>query len=275
MTSRTVKVLVISGYGINCEEETAAAWKMAGAEAEIIHVNALLQGQSTLAPYDIFTFPGGFSFGDDLGSGKALAHLFKHRKMKNGKTLLQETQDFVARGKLVLGICNGFQVLMQTGLLPGGREGALTFNQSGKFEDRWVRMRVSEKTKTPFLVGIKTLDLPVRHGEGRIVLENESHWLEVLENGQSAIFYTDESYTPTEKYPQNPNGSPYGCAGMTSPCGRIFGLMPHPEAALTLWNHPNWSTTLQQNPAASPHGDGLSIFQNAVSYFQKNTGAQS
>jgi phosphoribosylformylglycinamidine synthase I len=275
MTSRTVKALVLSGYGINCEEETAAAWNLAGAQAEIVHVNSLLEGNHSLAAFDVFTFPGGFSFGDDLGSGKVLAHLFKHRKTRGGKTLLQEIQEFVNQGKLVLGICNGFQVLMQTGLLPGGRQGALTFNKSGKFEDRWVRTKVSPNTKTPFLKGLESLDLPVRHGEGRLVLESDSHWTEVLENGQAALFYTDDRYAPTEAYPNNPNGSPFGCAAMTSPCGRIFGLMPHPEAALTLWNHPSWSTLIHQNPAQSPCGDGLSVFQNAVSYFQQNTGAQS
>ncbi len=267
---KTVKALVLSGYGINCEEETAAAWKLAGAEPEIVHVNSLLAGHTSLHNFDVLTFPGGFSFGDDLGSGKVLAHLFKHRKTVQGTTLLAETETFLKNKKLVIGICNGFQVLMQTGLLPGTKRGTLTFNQSGKFEDRWVRLTVSETSKTPFLAGIRTLDLPVRHGEGRIVLEDTNHWNQVLENGQAALFYSDAQKTPTTTYPENPNGSPFGCAALASECGHIFGLMPHPEAALTLWNHPEWSTKMRTNSNTPHHGDGLKIFQNAVEYIQAN-----
>jgi phosphoribosylformylglycinamidine synthase len=183
---------------------------------------------------------------------------------------LAETEKFIAAGKLVLGICNGFQVLMQTGLLPGNKPGALTFNQSGKFEDRWVRLKVSKQARTPFLTGIEWLDLPVRHGEGRIVLENEGSWKEVLETGEAALFYTSENGEPTESYPQNPNGSPFGTAALASSCGHVFGLMPHPEAALTLWNHPEWSQKLRRHPQIEEHGDGLALFQNAVKHFQKS-----
>lgn len=273
MTSRTVKALVLSGYGINCEEETAAAWTLAGATPEIVHVNALLAGHKSIHDFNVLTFPGGFSFGDDLGSGKVLAHIFKHRKTVNNTTLLAEVNTFLANNKLVLGICNGFQVLMQTGLLPGNKMGTLTFNQSGKFEDCWVRLKVSEHASTPFLKGVEKLDLPVRHGEGRIVLENEAHWNEVMKNGQATLFYSDSHYSPTQDYPQNPNGSPFGCAALASPCGRVFGLMPHPEAALTLWNHPEWGNKHRQNSSVSTVGDGLKIFQNAVSYLSQNQGA--
>lgn len=259
------RAIILSGFGINCEEETAAAVRMAGGNPSIVHINNILDGTHSLSDYKALFIPGGFSFGDDLGSGRLLAHVLRYKKDHRGKTLLSSIEDMIANNGFVMGICNGFQVLVALGLLPEGKRASLTFNNSGKFENRWVRLTVSSDAITPALRGISALSLPSRHGEGRLVFENNSDLEELVENGRACLFFCDQSGNRTEKYPENPNGSPLGVTGLCDSSGRIFGLMPHPEAALSILNHPDWPSRTQNKEDTNSCGDGLKIFQNIFS----------
>ncbi|MCK4654657.1 MAG: phosphoribosylformylglycinamidine synthase subunit PurQ [Candidatus Cloacimonetes bacterium] len=268
---KKVKTLVITGYGINCEEEMAAAYRLAGADAEIVHLNDIFLGKYSIHDYDILNFPGGFSFGDDLGSGKVLSNKMKFKKLKSGKLFFDDIQDFLNEGKFILGVCNGFQFLVKMGLLPNvnnetEQEVTLTRNNSAKFEDRWVYCKVNENSKTPFLKGIDKIFLPVRHGEGKLIIKNEKIKAEIIENNLNCLTYCDKDGNETSEYPMNPNGSDLNCAGLTNETGRIFSLMPHPEAFLSLYNHPNWSQMKRQNPEITDDGEGLKIFRNIVEY---------
>src|SRR6476469_318784 len=172
-----VQALILTGFGINCEEEFAAAYRLAGAEPTIVHLNQVLHGEVSIHDFDILNFPGGFSFGDDLGSGVVLAGKLRYRKNALGRTLLDDIREFVANGNFVMGICNGFQVLVKLGLLPNLRgtvtpEVTLTHNASGRYEDRWVTLKVNPESNSPFLQGIDTLEVPVRHGEGRLIIRD-------------------------------------------------------------------------------------------------------
>lgn len=256
-----VKALVLRAPGTNCDQETARAWQMAGAEAEIWHFHRLIEDPAALAEFQILTFPGGFSYGDDLGAGRVWsAQLHQHL----GDTL----RTFVDRGGLVLGICNGFQVLVATGLLPDGARpdikptASLTYNTSRQFEARWVDMRVSSD-KSVFLKGISRISMPAAHGEGRFITASSEELGTLQSNGQVVLQYVDKSTgEPTEVYPANPNGSPLGVAGVCDPTGRILGLMPHPERFVSPLHHPNWT----RFPKGSlPPADGLKLFTNAVS----------
>ncbi len=262
----SVRALVLSGCGINCEEETAAAFRLAGAEARVVHVNDLLDERCSLHEFDVLALPGGFSFGDDLGAGRALANRLLYRRTRAGARVVAHIERFLGDGKFILGICNGFQVLVKMGLLPNLRgrweqEVSLVPNRSGRFEDRWVRLAASVPWRTPFLWGITTIDLPVRHGEGRLVAHEET-LAAIEELGLNCLSYCDPSGRPTDEYPYNPNGSALACAGLTDPSGQILGMMPHPEAYLSSFNHPNWEGT----EASSTDGAGLALFRNIVEY---------
>lgn len=262
-----VNALVLSGYGLNCEEETAAAFRLAGAQATIAHFNHLLQGEVRVADFDILALPGGFSFSDDLGSGKILAYHICHSRNDRNRTLLQDMEEFLGDGKLVVGICNGFQTLVQTPLLRGvgGKPISLTHNLSGRFEDRWVHLRTAPNTGSKAFRDVETLSLPVRHGEGRLVFENPEDFLELRERGQACLFYCDELGVETERYPYNPNGSPSGCAGLCDDSGQVLGMMPHPEAALSFYNHPDWPKRARQETLThEQEGDGLQLFKNLI-----------
>ena len=266
-----MRALVLTGFGINCEEEVAAAYELAGATATVVHLNQVLHGHVRLADFDILTFPGGFSFGDDLGAGVVLANKLRYRTLASGRTLLTEIQDFIAQGKFVLGICNGFQVLVKLGLLPnlGGAaqaEVTLTHNQSGRYENRWVRLRVNPATNSPFLRGLDTLELPVRHGEGRLVVADAAVQTRIEQLGLNCLSYVDAAGDGTSTYPHNPNGADLNCAGLTDPTGQVLGLMPHPEAFLSRYNHPDWARRQRLAPDAGEAGDGLRIFQNIVAH---------
>ena len=270
---KKVRALIITGFGINCEEEMTAAYKLAGAEAEIVHLNDIFAEKVFIHDFDVINFPGGFSFGDDLGSGKVLSNKMKFKEMKSGKPFFADIKDFLAAGKFIFGICNGFQFLVKMGLLPNvngkeEQEVTLTKNDSAKFEDRWIYVKVNEKSKSPFLKGIKKLFLPVRHGEGKLIIKNEKIKESIIRKNLNCLTYCDEYGNETSFYPQNPNGSELNCAALTNETGQILGMMPHPEAFLSLYNHPNWPRLKRHNPQISEEGEGLRIFKNIVNFIQ-------
>ncbi|MBC8083738.1 MAG: phosphoribosylformylglycinamidine synthase subunit PurQ [Hymenobacter sp.] len=268
---KRVKALILTGFGINCEEEVAAAYELAGAAATIVHLNQVLHGYVSIHDYDTLNFPGGFSFGDDLGSGVVLANKLRYRRNAEGRTLLDDIREFVANGKFVLGICNGFQVLVKLGLLPNlsglvRPEVTLTHNASGRYEDRWVRLKVNPNSNSPFLKGLDTLEVPVRHGEGRLIISGPATLAHIEAQALNCLTYADFNGSPTDVYPYNPNGADLNCAGLTDPTGQVFGLMPHPEAFLSLYNHPDWARRKRANPGLSEEGDGLRLFRNIVAH---------
>jgi len=264
-----VRALIITGFGLNCEAETAHAFKLAGAVAEKVHLNDLLDGLRSLEEFHILAFIGGFSFGDHIASGRVLANRLKHR-------LDEPIQRFIAAGKLVIGICNGFQTMVKLGILPGldgdyrRQSVTLTDNDSGVFRDAWVRLRIEPDAPCVFTRGIQRLDLPVRHGEGKF-LALDVKVLERLEHERLvACRYADpDTGQPTVRFPHNPNGSVAAIAGVCDPTGRVFGLMPHPEAYLFPWNHPHWSRRALAGDTPS-EGAGLAIFRNAVAFAREN-----
>jgi phosphoribosylformylglycinamidine synthase len=270
-----VRALILTGFGINCEEEFAAAYRLVGAEATIVHLNQVLHGQVSIHDFDILNFPGGFSFGDDLGSGVVLANKLRYRQTEaNGRTLLDDIKQFIADGKFVLGICNGFQVLVKLGLLPNlsgdvQPEVTLTHNASGRYEDRWVTLRVNPQTQTPFLKGIDTLEVPVRHGEGRLVIPDGAVQQRIEAAGLNCLSYLDANGDGTGVYPFNPNGAALNCAGLTDPTGQVFGLMPHPEAFLSAYNHPDWARRRRAGQTEE-EGEGLRIFKNIVGHIAQS-----
>ncbi|MFO7973815.1 MAG: phosphoribosylformylglycinamidine synthase subunit PurQ [Candidatus Hydrogenedentota bacterium] len=260
----SVRAIVLTGFGINCDNETEAALKRAGAEADRVHLNDIITDVSRLDAYHIFAVPGGFSFGDDVASGKILANRLRY---KLGDALQQWVQD----GKLMVGICNGFQVLVKMGILPlfegeFAQDTTLTHNDSGRFEDRWVHLKTAAETKCIWLNGITGLALPVRHGEGKFVPRNDKVLKQLKEHGQVALRYTKPDGTEAAgAFPWNPNGSIDDIAGICDPSGRILGMMPHPEAFVDRTNHPTW--TRDDVPA---EGAGLQLFRNAVEYVKAN-----
>ncbi len=255
------RVLVLRAPGTNCDQETAFAFERAGAEAESWHVNRLLADPKSTRKFQILCVPGGFSYGDDIAAGRILGNLFRHH-------LAASLQEFKAAEKLVLGICNGFQVLMKSGILLGEATAeptaTLTWNDSGKYEDRWVYLTVGA-TPCVFLHGIDSLYLPVAHAEGKFVVRGDSVCQQLLESGQLALRYTTAA-GPTDgntNYPANPNGSTADVAGICDETGRVFGLMPHPERYIDRTHHPRWT-----RGEGAERGDGLALFENAVRYYE-------
>jgi phosphoribosylformylglycinamidine synthase len=255
--SDKVQVLVLRAAGINCDRETEEGFRMAGAEPFSVHVNRLKADASPLDHADILVIPGGFSYGDSIAAGTILASELRHG-------LREPLARFVAGGKLVLGICNGFQTLTKAGLLPGFEpfedppRATVTFNESDRYEDRWVAMRV-ESGLCPLFPEGHILEMPVGHGEGRFVAHREV--IERLEAaGQIVLRYVDRE-GKTTGYPWNPNGSVDHIAGICDPTGRIVGLMPHPDRHLHPYNHPRWTRDGLQETA-----DGLAVFSRAVRY---------
>jgi len=253
-----VRALVLRTAGTNCDSETQFAWEQAGAQAERVHINRFIEDPKALAKYQILTIPGGFSYGDDIAAGKIFANQLVHH-------LADVIQGFLAAERLVLGICNGFQVLVKCGLLPGSPDGrptltqtaTLTNNDGGLFVDRWIRLR-TDTDRCAFLKKGEALDLPVAHGEGKFLL-SESLTVEELEAaGQVALRYIPDGRS--EAY--NPNGSVSDIAGLCDPTGRILGLMPHPERHVLPWHHPQWT---RRPPVEA--GDGLALFKRGVAYF--------
>ncbi len=270
---KQVRALVVTGFGINCEEEMAAAYRLAGAKADIVHLNQVFKERVSIHDYDILNFPGGFSFGDDLGSARVLSNKFKFKKMASGKHFIDDLAEFLQNKKFIIGVCNGFQALVKMGLLPniGGnfdQEVTLTHNDSGKFEDRWVTCGINPNSSSPFLNGLQKIDLPVRHGEGKLVIRDDGVRRAIIEKNLNCLTYLDPEGNSTGEYPYNPNGSELNCAGLIDPGGRVLGLMPHPEAYLSFYNHPAW-TRKKQRGINSEEGEGLQIFKNIVNHIRR------
>ncbi len=275
-----VKVITISGNGTNCEMETAFAFKLAGADvSDIVHISRIVYGEVKLDDYHILALAGGFLDGDDLGAAKAMANRLKFSKIEEtGERLIDSILKFVADEKLILGICNGFQLMVKLGLLPaidrtyGTQSTTITYNDSGRFEDRWVYLEANEKSPSVFTRGIEDLYLPVRHGEGKFVAEDEV--LDEMEKKSLVAFrYADESYNPTMEYPRNPNGSFRSVAGISDESGRLMALMPHPEGFMSFTQHPRWTRKYSEKDspdADEREGKGLLIFKNGVKYVREN-----
>jgi phosphoribosylformylglycinamidine synthase len=267
---RTVRALVLAGNGINCEMETAHACRLAGADrVEIAYIWDLASGSATLAGCDLLCLPGGFLDGDDLGSARASAIRFRYTRTAVG-SLLDQFGAFVDGGGLMIGICNGFQLMVKLGLLPsldgarGAQTATLTWNDSARFEDRWVSLAADPASPCVFTRGLERFELPVRHGEGKIVAAPDMID-RIRAAHQAPLSYVDPATgEPTATYPLNPNGSPFGIAALADPTGRLFGLMPHPEAFLHRTNHPRWTReTLPEE------GAGLALFRNAVDFVRR------
>jgi phosphoribosylformylglycinamidine synthase I len=257
-TKATPRVLVLRAPGTNCDEETAAAWELAGARAETWHVGRLLEDPQALDRFQILTIPGGFSYGDDLGAGRILA-------TRLGHALGDILRRFHDRGGLIAGICNGFQVLVRCSFLPGGSPpcpATLAHNDSGRFEARWIRL-LPRPGLSPFVAFSEPIELPVAHGEGKFLTAVPQAMESIDAAGQIVLKYADDQDRPTQDYPANPNGSSLAAAGVCDPSGRIFGLMPHPERFVGAIHHPRW--TRLGSKLSQEEGQGLRIFKSAVS----------
>jgi len=258
---KKAKVIVLRTAGTNCDYETMYAFQLAGAETDLVHINQLINRKKLLDDYHILALPGGFSYGDDIAAGILLANELKYK-------IREQIEDFVVAGKLVIGICNGFQVLVKAGLLPGfngisdTQESTLYLNDSAKFECRWSYLQ-TENSSSVFTQNVKPqIYLPVAHAEGKFTAEEKV--LDTLEKNRQVVFRYSSPNGNLTGYPWNPNGSDRNIAGICDITGRILGMMPHPERYLNRINHPRW--TREELPE---EGDGLAIFRNGVEYVQE------
>ncbi len=274
---KKVKALVLRTAGTNCDQETCLALRMAGAEPELIHINRLKEAKGGLNRFHILALPGGFTYGDDVASGKILANEIK-------SALKARIRSFISEGKLVIGICNGFQVLVKMGLLPGTRgagkfnvESSLGLNDSGKFMARWVHLKNvhshlggERKKNSPLAVwtsGLpEVISLPIAHAEGKFIMRDKDT-LNVLEKGEQVVLrYSDPTGTMYDGH-FNPNGSENAVAGICDPTGRILGLMPHPERYVSFLQHPNWRRKSCSQEGIPP---GLRLFKSGVDFARKH-----
>ena len=252
------KVCVLRSAGTNCDQETAAAFSLAGASAELLHINNLVANRRTLDDFHILALPGGFSYGDDVASGKIFANELKFK-------LVDSLRKFIADGKLIIGICNGFQILVKSGLLPGdanfNQTASLIINDSGKFESRWVYLKPNGRCV--WTKGLKKIIyLPVAHGEGKFVVADQQV-LSRLKNNKQIVFQYSDSAGNFSGYPDNPNGSLENIAGICDETGRVFGLMPHPERHIFAAQHPRKDQLKETE-------DGLQIFKNGVNFIKEH-----
>ena len=252
---KKVKIIILSGYGLNCEEETKYAFESVGGSADIVHINDLIAKPKMLKEYQILVFPGGFSYGDDTGSGKAYANKFKNN-------LSKELEEFLSRDTLALGICNGFQIMTNLGILPG----ALTYNKNAKYIDRWIDLK--SVGESPWLAGIKNISLPIAHGEGHYVI-NKKEYEKMKSSKVIAFEYIKGEICKFQNLEKNTNGSDYDIAGVLDRDGRVLGMMPHPERAMFFHHSPLWQTE-KINKSLKKYGDGILLFKNAVNYFKKH-----
>lgn len=247
---RTPKVIIIRTAGTNCDAETAYAFTMCGAAVDLVHINEFARSEKSLGDYHILAIPGGFTYGDDIASGKILANEMKYK-------LGGELKKFIDKGKLVIGICNGFQVLVKAGILPGiytdRMEATLSFNDSGKFEDRWTHLEATGKCEWTKDIK-KIIYLPIAHGEGKFIPRDKKILNSLRRNGQVVFKY----------HKSNPNGSIGDIAGICDSTGRVLGMMPHPERHILGTQHPRWT-----REGLKKYGDGLAIFKNGVEYIKK------
>jgi len=273
--SKRVNALILTGFGLNCDNETAYALNLAGADVQRVHINALISGEVHLKNFQLLVLGGGFSWGDDHGAGVIQA---VRLKTNLGNRILE----FIANDNLVLGICNGFQTLVNLGLLPGldgdyqTRSVALTFNDCGNFRNDWVSLTVNQQSPCVFTHNIRELELPVRHGEGKL-LADEAVIKRLINTHQVVIRYarvhSQNSEPANGHFPSNPNGSLYDIAGLCDPSGRIFGLMPHPEAFNHVTNHPDWTRLKEKRKRQGRQLDagetpGIRMFKNSVDYIR-------
>jgi phosphoribosylformylglycinamidine synthase subunit PurQ / glutaminase len=256
------RVCILRTAGTNCDKETAYAFERAGSLPVFVHINRLLERERALSEFQILVIPGGFSYGDDIAAGKILANELKGRLADGVRTL-------VSKGRLVIGICNGFQVLVKSGFLPGNaslrQEVSLILNDSAKFEARWTYLK-KEKGRCVWTRELAAvIYLPVAHGEGKFVARDQAVQDRLVHNGQVVFRYCDERGNQTDAYPFNPNGSSGNIAGICDETGQILGLMPHPERHVRSHQHPRWSAQ-----GVDGSGDGLDIFKSGVDYVKKN-----
>jgi len=264
---KKTKVCILRTAGTNCDKETAFAFQKASAETELVHVNRFISSEKKLENYQILAIPGGFSYGDDIAAGKILANELRNK-------LIEDIKKFIEDGKLIIGICNGFQILVKSGLLPGNadlkQETSLIINDSGKFEDRWVYLKppVTGRRSPVKCIWTKGLPeiiyLPVAHGEGKFMTQDKKVLVRLRKNNQIVFQYCDEKGR-LAGYPYNPNGSQENIAGICDDTGRIFGLMPHPERHIGFSQHPRWTQMKQKK-----YPDGFHIFKNGVEYARQN-----
>jgi phosphoribosylformylglycinamidine synthase len=262
-----VNVLVITGFGLNCERETTAAFEAAGGTVDQVHLNELIKESDQLGNYDILAFIGGFSFGDHLGAGTVFSNRVKAQ-------LGAELREFISHDKLVIGICNGFQTITRLGLVPAidgtyfKQEAALAQNDQGVFRDCWVNLKCNPDSPCVFTRNIDIVPLPIRHGEGKFIANDANVLNRLVDDNLIAMQYAcpDTGQVATD-FPANPNGSQLAIAGICDYTGRIFGLMPHPEAYLSPYNHPHW-TRQKINGVLPEKGLGQQIFENAVDYIR-------
>lgn len=266
------KVLVLVGYGINCDYETQYAFEQVGAKADRIHINELIDKTYNMEDYQILFVPGGFSYGDELGAGKVLAN-------KLTLNLEEQVLRFIKDGKLIGGHCNGAQVLVKAGLVPAldsnytKQTATLTNNDSGRYEDRWTKVKTTSK-KCIWTNGLPDMEVPVAHGEGKFYSKDKTLIQKLKENDQIALIYIKPDGTQADqKFPYNPNGSIDDIAGICDPTGRVFAQMPHPERFLNLTNHPHWTKNIRDQlkqgktiESINWQGNGLAVFKNAVDY---------
>jgi len=256
-----VRAIVLRAAGINCDMETDYALELAGAKVERVHINRVIEESGLLDQHHILVFPGGFSYGDDVAAGKILANQVTHH-------LSDQIRKFIDDGKLVLGICNGFQVLVKAGILPGDgsfqqQDVTITYNDSGKFEDRWVYL-APQTSRCVFIEPERQIYLPIAHGEGKVVVKDPQALDRLRSEDRIAFKYVDAE-GQEGSYPINPNGSTDSIAALTDITGRVLGLMPHPERFVRRTQHPHWSRLGED---LDP--DGIKIFRNAVRYVKDN-----
>jgi phosphoribosylformylglycinamidine synthase len=254
------KVCVVRTAGTNCDKETAFAFSVFGCDVELVHINMLVSGKVKLSGYHILALPGGFTYGDDIAAGKVMANELRFK-------LAPQLQEFIAAGKLVIGICNGFQILVKSGFLPGNealaQEVSLINNDSGSFQDEWVNLKSPEEES--LCVWARNLapviSLPIAHGEGKFIVKDQAVLDRIKANGQAVFRYCSPS---GELEGHNPNGSLENIAGICDSTGRVLGLMPHPERYLNARQHPRWKASGEGNA-----GDGFFIFRNGAEYVRK------
>jgi len=268
---KQIKAIVIAGNGTNCEREVVNACLLAGCDqADSIHIAELLAGRVRLSDYQFLNFAGGFLDGDDLGSAKAGANRLQYAAVQGGASLAEQIQSFIAAGKLVMGVCNGFQLMVKMGLLPGfdgdyrNQSVTLTHNEGGRFEDRWTDLAVDRQSPCIFTRDLPNIYLPVRHGEGKLVTADDSVLARLQADHLIPLRYATPTGEATMDYPFNPNGSQGAIAGICDPSGRLFGLMPHPEAYVHRTHHPRWT----REPELAEEGMGLWLYRNAVEFLR-------